>query len=158
MNQPRQPFRINVGFLINQPIGYSREFPFSFDHFQFKDEEIVENLSGSINLIRTQSGIQSEIEATAVVDAQCVRCLKPFKQALQTTFHELFTYAREPLSEDEESIPEDGYLDFEQSIKDYLFLEVPIKPLCIPECRGLCVVCGHNLNESPCDHVVQKNG
>ncbi len=158
MNQPRQSFRINVGFLINQPIGYSREFPFSFNRFQFGDDEIVENFSGSINLTRTQSGIQSDIEGTATIDAQCVRCLKPFKQALQTTFQELFTFAREPLSEDEESVPEDGYLDFEQSIKDYIFLEFPIKPLCTPECRGLCVVCGHNLNESPCDHAVQEKG
>jgi len=158
VNQPRQPFRINVGFLINQPIGYCRNFPFSFNNFQFRDDGIVENLSGTINLIRTQSGIQSDVEATAAIDAQCVRCLEPFKQVLHTTFQELFAFAREPLSEDEESIPEDGYLDFEQSIKDYLFLEIPIKPVCTPECRGLCVFCGHNLNESPCKHFVQEKG
>jgi len=158
VNQPRRPFRINVGFLINQPIGYSRDFPFSFTPYQFENEEIVENLCGSINLIRTQSGVQAVMEVSATVDAQCVRCLEPFKQGLHTTFQELFTFARVPLSEDEELIPEDGYLDFEQTIKDYLFLEFPIKPLCTPDCRGLCMVCGQKLNESSCNHVVQEKG
>ena len=156
MNQPRRPFRINVGFLINQPIGTSREFPFSFEAFQFGDDENTENLSGMIKLFRTQTGIQSMIECSAQVDAQCVRCLEEYKQILRTTFQELFTFAREPISEDEESIPEDGFLDFEQSIEDYIFLEIPIKPLCKPDCKGLCVVCGQNLNTDMCEHVVQE--
>lgn len=156
MNQPRRPFRINVGFLINQPIGTSREFPFSFETFQFGDDENTENLSGMIKLFRTQTGIQSMIECSAQVDAQCVRCLEEYKQTLHTTFQELFTFAREPISEDEESIPEDGFLDFEQSIGDYIFLEIPINPLCKPDCRGLCVVCGQNLNTDMCEHVVQE--
>ncbi len=155
MNQPQKPFRVNVGFLINQPIGFSREIPFSFGLYQFQ-EETVENLEGTINLVRTQTGVQALIDFTALVDAQCVRCLENFKQPLHANFQELFTYSLEPLSEDEESIPEDGYLDFENSISDYLFLEYPIKPLCKPDCRGLCPVCGQNLNEADCEHVEKK--
>ena len=85
-----------------------------------------------------------------------MRCLENFKQPLHANFQELFTYSLEALSEDEESIPEDGYLDFEKSISDYLFLEYPIKPLCKPDCRGLCLVCGQNLNEADCEHVEKK--
>lgn len=155
MNQPRKPFRINVGFLINQPIGYTREFPFEHEIFQFGNDEMAENLKGTIRLIRTQSGVQALIDCSAQVNAQCVRCLKDYKQPLTTNFQELYTFAREPISEDEESIPEDGFLDFEELICDYVFLENPIKPLCRTDCKGLCVVCGQNLNESTCEHVVQ---
>ena len=156
MNQSQKPFRINVGFLINQPIGFSREIPFSFGQYQFQDEENVENLIGSVTLVRTQTGIQALIDFRAQVQAQCVRCLEDFKQPLHTNFQEIYTYAAEPLSEDEESIPEDGYLDFGKSIGDYLFLEYPINPLCKPDCRGLCAVCGQNLNEAICEHVKKK--
>ncbi len=156
MNQSQKPFRINVGFLINQPIGFSREIPFSFGQYQFHNEENVENLVGTVTLVRTQAGIQALIDFTALVNAQCVRCLEDFKQSLHTNFQELYTYAVEPLSEDEESIPEDGFLDFENSISDYLFLEYPMNPLCKPDCRGLCVECGQNLNESTCEHVKKK--
>ena len=155
MNQSQKPFRINVGFLINQPIGFSREIPFSFGQYQFQEEEIIENLIGTITLVRTQAGIQALIDFTGLVNAQCVRCLKSFKQPLHTIFQELYTYSPEQISEDEESIPEDGYLDFEESIRDYLFLECPIKPLCKPDCRGLCVICGQDLNDADCEHVKQ---
>jgi uncharacterized protein len=155
VKQPRRPFRINVGFLINQPIGFSREIPFSFESYQFPNDEKMEDLCGTIVLIRTQTGIQALMDFSAVVDAQCVRCLEDFKQALHTSFQELYTYSLEPLSEDEKSIPEDGYLDFEESISDYILLEFPIKPLCKADCRGLCMVCGQNLNLSSCEHVAQ---
>jgi len=156
VNQSQKPFRINVGFLINQSIGFSREIPFSFGQYQFQDEENVENLVGTITLVRTQAGIQALVGFTALVNTQCVRCLEDFKQSLHTSFQELYTYAVEPLSEDEESIPEDGFLDFENSISDYLFLEYPMNPLCKPDCRGLCVVCGQNLNDCACEHVKKK--
>ncbi len=153
MNQPRRPFRINVGFLINQSIGFSREIAFSFERYQFQNNGITETLSGTVTLIRTQTGIQATMDFSALVDAQCVRCLEDFKQPLHTSFQELYTFSQEPISEDEESIPEDGYLDFEESISDYIFLEYPIKPLCKPDCRGLCIVCGQNLNNAACEHA-----
>jgi uncharacterized protein len=156
VNQHRRPFRINVGFLINQPIGFSRDLPFSFERYKFGEDEITENLCGTITLTRTQTGIQAMIDFSALVDAQCVRCLEDFKQPLHTTFQELYTFSRESISEDEESVPEDGFLDFEESISDYIFLEYPIKPLCKPDCRGLCVICGQNLNDSLCEHAGQQ--
>lgn len=153
MNQPRKPFRINVGFLINQPIGYVREFPFEYETFQFGNDEKTDDLKGTIKLIRTHSGVQALIDCSAQVNAQCVRCLDDFKEELSTGFQELYTFARQPISEDEKSVPEDGFIDFEESIGDYIFLEMPIKPLCRPDCKGLCAVCGQNLNESTCEHV-----
>ena len=156
MNQPRRPFRINVGFLINQPIGFSREIAFSFEQYHFQNDGKTEDLSGTITLIRTQTGVEAVMDFSALVDAQCVRCLEDFKQPLHTTFQELYTFSQEPLSEDEESIPEDGYLDFEETIHDYIFLENPIKPLCKPDCCGLCIVCGQNLNAAACEHAGQQ--
>jgi len=156
VNQSRRPFRINVGFLINQPIGYTRESPFNFENYQFGDDEIAENLNGTIKLIRTQSGIEALIDCSAQVNAQCIRCLKDYKQQLSTSFQELYIFARESISEDTESIPEDGFIDFEESIYEYLFLEIPIKLLCKPDCKGLCIICGQNLNESACEHIQES--
>ena len=155
MKKTQHLFRINVGFLINQPIGFTREFPFNLEQFKFDEDNQVENLSGKIVLSRTQSGVQAMIDCTAQMDVQCVRCLDEFKQQLQTSFQELFTFSRTPRSEDEQSIRADGYIDFKESIKDYLEIQIPIKPLCREECRGLCSICGANLNECECEHVKQ---
>lgn len=49
-------------------------------------------------------------------------------------------------------IPEDGNIDFGPILREYLLLEMPIKPLCKPDCKGLCTVCGENLNLTTCEH------
>jgi uncharacterized metal-binding protein YceD (DUF177 family) len=36
-------------------------------------------------------------------------------------------------------------------IRDEILLDNPIRILCRSDCRGLCVFCGANLNEGPCD-------
>jgi len=38
-------------------------------------------------------------------------------------------------------------------VREFMLLEVPISPLCRPDCKGLCLECGNNLNENTCDHI-----
>jgi uncharacterized protein len=42
-------------------------------------------------------------------------------------------------------------IDLNPDIRDEIILDYPIKPLCRPDCKGLCVKCGKNLNEGKCD-------
>jgi uncharacterized protein len=34
---------------------------------------------------------------------------------------------------------------------EQFYLSLPMKPLCRQDCRGLCTVCGTNLNRETCD-------
>jgi uncharacterized protein len=43
-----------------------------------------------------------------------------------------------------------GQLDLAGVALEQVFLEVPMKPVCKDECKGLCDQCGADLNESPC--------
>jgi len=45
---------------------------------------------------------------------------------------------------------EEGRIDTDQLLRESLFLDLPVQPLCREECRGLCQRCGANLNEGPC--------
>ena len=38
-------------------------------------------------------------------------------------------------------------LDLAPLLREYLVLDIPSRPLCRPDCRGLCPECGNNLNE-----------
>lgn len=42
-------------------------------------------------------------------------------------------------------------LRVEDVLREQVLLEVPIRPLCRPDCRGLCVHCGADLNTDGCD-------
>ena len=156
MNTAERIFRINVGFMINQPIGYNRDIPIELGHHSFDEILTVDDLKGNLNIGRTQSGLRIQAHFTALTSAECGRCLTDFELPLDSEFEEIFTYEHNPLSEDEMVIPEDGNINFEPYIRDYLLLEVPINPLCKPDCRGLCDICGQNLNVRDCGHEHEK--
>ena len=45
---------------------------------------------------------------------------------------------------------EDGILNLDQLAQDDILLELPIKMVCGPDCKGLCPQCGCNLNRESC--------
>lgn len=42
-------------------------------------------------------------------------------------------------------------------IREQVLLHVPMKPLCNADCKGLCSVCGTDLNSESCDCVAEPN-
>ena len=156
MNQSVHPLRINLGFLVNQPPGFQRDIPFEFELYDFDEDFHVNDFRGTITLSRTQNGARALGDVSAMVSLDCGRCLDAYYQELKSEFEEIFTFANRPLSEDEAIIPFDGNIDFEPIIREYLLLEIPYSPVCRPDCKGLCVVCGENLNEKTCEHSQTK--
>ncbi|MCR4962527.1 MAG: DUF177 domain-containing protein [Firmicutes bacterium] len=54
-------------------------------------------------------------------------------------------------SEEEETIHFSGNdIDITQEILTEIYLSLPMQPLCRPDCRGLCPVCGQDLNNGSC--------
>jgi uncharacterized protein len=70
--------------------------------------------------------------------ASCSRCLEEFERVSQKQAD--FVYK-----------PDNEHtIDLSSDIRDTIFLERPINPLCADDCKGLCSVCGANLNKSKC--------
>ena len=149
----QNPFRINIGFLINQPIGYSREIPFELDEIEMGDNQTIHNLIGSIILIRNQDGFRSQAIFDGELDSECGRCLKKFKEKIHSEFEEFFTFPFVETSEDEIQVSEDGNVDFAPIVHDYLIMDIPPNPICSEDCKGLCDICGVDLNQTTCEHV-----
>ena len=156
MNQSVHSLRINLGFLVNQPPGFLRDIPFDFECYDFDEDFHVEDFRGTLSLSRTRNGVRSLGDVSANISMECGRCLETYQQKLQSEFEEIFTFSNRPLSEDETIIPEDGNIDFGPIIREYLLLEIPYAPICRPGCKGLCIVCGENLNEKTCEHSQTK--
>ncbi|HEY48107.1 MAG TPA: DUF177 domain-containing protein [Anaerolineae bacterium] len=152
LNKSRHPLRLNVGFLLHKNVGYSRNFDFDHPSIRVGEDVDVTGLRGSIQLTRTAQGVYAQGHLQARISLDCVRCLSTFDQLLTVDLNDLFHYP--PLQEGEPtlSIPEDGNLDFNPLIREYLLLDIPIQPLCHADCKGFCAVCGGNLNETVCDH------
>ncbi len=153
MAQPRYPLRFNVGFLRKQPIGTSRDFHFDFEAIRFSPEEEFNAFHGIAHISRTPQGLLVEGEFEGTMGVECVRCLASFVQPLRTSFSELYAFDQRSVSESGLILPEDGNIDLGPMVREYLLIEVPISPICKPDCKGLCPVCGEDLNRSTCEHV-----
>ena len=88
--------------------------------------------------------------------AECVRCLIDFQQPLQSQFNELYAFDQRSVTESDLILPEDGNIELEDLVREYLLIELPITPVCKADCVGLCTVCGQNLNEELCVHHRQE--
>lgn len=82
---------------------------------------------------------------------ECRRCGGPVSSAVTAAVRERFT------PEGGTDRDEDAYrlagdeLDLEPLARDAVVLDLPLAPLCSPDCRGLCPQCGANWNLSTCD-------
>lgn len=88
-----------------------------------------------------------------VLEIPCDRCLEPVQEALDLSFErELLSPEAEEQSEDadEQSFMVGYEFDVEAFIEGEISLNMPTKVLCKPECKGICRVCGKNLNEGEC--------
>jgi len=152
VNPSRYPLRINVGFLLNQPIGYSREIHFDCPQIKLDEDFSVQNLTGVAHVNRTPQGVLLMAEFEAQMDVECARCLTTMVYSLHTQFDELYAFDNRSTTEAGLLLPEDGTIDLAPLAREYLLLEIPISPVCKPECKGLCPVCGEDLNQSVCEH------
>jgi uncharacterized protein len=151
MTNPRKPFRINVGFIIHEEVGYSHRIPFEMDKVRIEDLEL-ENLVGEVTIDRTPQGLVLQGKFSANTEIECVRCLKDFTFPLVWEFTELYAFTKKSVSESELLVPDDAHIDLAPLIREYALLEIPIKPLHDPECKGLCIECGQDLNIKDCGH------
>ncbi len=99
------------------------------------------------------------------VRLQCVRCLEEFSYPLSTTFDLTLLPSREAPSEEEvelasedleSSFFEGGEIHLSEIACEQIFLEIPYQPLCQEGCKGLCSICGTDLNLSSCKCVKEE--
>ncbi len=86
----------------------------------------------------------------AKVTFNCNLCLKQFEKEI--AFDMLEVFSKDSTDNDEIWIfsSKDNIIKLEEPIKTNLLLNLPMKALCSENCKGLCHICGHNLNDSDC--------
>lgn len=83
---------------------------------------------------------------------QCARCLTEFPSELSLRLCELFVApGHDAAGEDDVYKVSGTEIDLEPALRDAAVLALPLKPLCAPDCKGLCARCGTDLNTSSCD-------
>ncbi|MBQ9927129.1 MAG: DUF177 domain-containing protein [Lachnospiraceae bacterium] len=115
---------------------------------------VVDKSDVSLTFTNIGTGrILLEGEMSLTVDIPCDRCLQSVKVPIGVSFaHEIAAPNEEGVpSEEEEQCFMSGYeLDTDTLINNEILINMPVKVLCKEECKGICPVCGQNLNEKEC--------
>ncbi len=141
--------KLQVGFLLNEGVGQSRDIEFDVPRLRIADDLMLDYLRGMLHLSRTSRGILVQGTINTTARGECVRCLEPASVDLEVPVEELYVYPPEPGAEF--TVADDGILDLALLLREEIILDTPMGVLCKPDCAGLCPTCGKNLNEGPCD-------
>jgi len=145
------PFRLNVGFIAAEEVGYQRDFDLSTPAVRLDDLD-AQDVNGMATVSRTPQGLLVHVHLEAETPQVCSRCLTPFSQHLVADFEELYAFNDKAMTESGLRYPYTGILDLAPLIREYLILDIPISPVCRADCKGLCPVCGADRNHVNCGH------
>lgn len=112
------------------------------------DIDAPQDLAVQGNVTRVEDHLVASGVVSLTVGLECARCLMSFRHPLKLKFSEEF--AQRP-GEEQFPIRHDE-LDLAPMLRTVVLLAIPAVPLHDPECRGLCPVCGKDLNDEPHDH------
>jgi len=147
---------INVSQQLKAPIGSIR----NYDVDETADiDDSTSRVQGRVKLTRTNRSILVKGRLQTEAEVTCSRCLSLFRYPLTLNIEEEYFPITDVLSgaalprPDEPgcfTIDEHHLIDLTEAVKQHALLAIPMKPLCHPDCAGLCPGCGQNLNRQPC--------
>ena len=155
--------QFNIAGLLTGPKGGTRSYELYIPVSELDrlDEgfDVVAPFQGTVRFLWTNQRILARVSGDTVVAMQCSRCLETFEQPIHIEIEEAFVPAVDivtglPLQRDEMDqallIDEHHILDLSEIIRQSILLALPMTPLCRPDCKGFCPICGTNLNYESC--------
>ena len=156
--------KLRVEDIKEKPVSLSAEEPVSdypalTDLSSSGECEFTAPISIDLTALRECDHIRVDGNVSTRVRMQCSRCLEEFERDINSTFT-LFCDKKSGVALDAETelkekdlisiLYQGDYIDFTSEIGEQLIMEVPYKPLCREECKGLCSKCAANLNAGDC--------
>ena len=144
--------RLNVAALLQEPVGSSREIRFDLDVLTLDHDLSARTIEGTARLTRLREAVLVSAKAQGTVELDCARCLRRYEQPVATEFAEEFRQTvdvhsgrdlvrGEAPDEDEDDEPgfwidENHELDLAEALRQWIVLELPMRPDCGDLCAG----------------------
>jgi uncharacterized protein len=135
--------------------GYHRDLSYAFDMHDYKDEAGETPFKEPVRVsatIENRAGVVSlNVQTQSQYVTQCDRCCAPLDEPMEIPFANVLV--RQASGEGDNGdiiVVEDEKLDLDELVYSNIVLNLPMKHLCGADCKGLCAVCGKNLNDGEC--------
>lgn len=153
----------NVATLLRAAPGTERRYPVEAFEMEIADDlRLAQPIEGEVRLSRTGRSILARAHLTTAIDGYCSRCLKAVVAPIDVEIEEVAVPSIDidtglPVDEADEPdalrLDDHHELDLGEPVREAISLAEPISLLCRPECHGLCLVCGVDLNNNVTDHA-----
>lgn len=135
--------------------GYSRNIDYDYDMSSYQDPAGGHPLKEPVKVkarLRNRAGIvELHVETQFDYFTECDRCCAPLKEHYGFTFDNVLSKQASGEGESGDIIQVEGdTFDLDELVSSNVILNLPMKHLCSEDCKGLCPICGKNLNEGPC--------
>jgi len=154
---------IDIDRLPEGGLRVSRDFDFPSPDLVEENAVFLEPARAEVFIRKLGEEVLVQGELTAKLSFVCSRCLTPFEFPVQSRFD--LVYLPEELEAMSDELDEDELdslyyhdrnLDLRAVILEQLNLTFPAKPLCSPECEGICAVCGEVVRDGGCSCLVRE--
>jgi len=106
---------------------------------------------------RVTGGYLVNVDFQAKVYGPCARCLAEAVLSVQAEQQEFAPTAKDGWEETETSeFISDLVVDVDGLAHEALVLSLPPQVVCVEDCKGLCAICGKDLNAGPCECAPQE--
>jgi len=153
--------QINVAQLLKSSVGTTREYDLEAQVPSLgRDARLLTPVVGRIHLTRLNDGILVQGHLHTEVELTCDRCLKLFAWTVEFDVEEQFVPTVDVITgkwliteENDPALLIDDHhiLDLEEILRQAIYLELPMHPVCREDCKGLCPKCGQDFNQGACD-------
>jgi DUF177 domain-containing protein len=108
-------------------------------------------VEATLDVTHTTNGYSLRLRFATDLEGPCMRCLEPADHEVQVDAREI----DQPGGGEDLSSPylDEAQLDVQAWARDALALALPTQIVCREDCKGLCAICGENLNEAGAEHV-----
>lgn len=122
---------------------------FSYD-FVLEDELISSPVRVTGKVFNKTGIVRLTADAVYTLSTVCARCTAPILRDVHVEIdHELIAHA-ENEDNDFYIVVENMRLDLDALVSEDIFLAMPFRFLCKESCKGLCSICGADLNKTEC--------
>ena len=101
-----------------------------------------------VDLTSVEDGVLVQVATSVDLVGECVRCLEEVREHHDVSSAEVYFESGAPAL----TVSEVDDVEAETQLRDAIVTLVDLRPLCSPDCAGLCDVCGEKWAGLPADH------
>ncbi len=150
---------VSLNALELKPVSFKVDIPAGEIDLESKvKQSSVLHAEGSAQLLNESLGeIRIIGDLRVQIESVCDRCAEPVTSSIENHFDLIYMPAKEANAsgEDEidEAVAEVGYydgngLELNDVLREVVLLALPMQLVCDEDCKGICPICGQNLNQT----------